>query len=228
MPVFAPDNEPHIRENCADFENVRLFNGVSTARSLKFENSSPLLNDLILRGLYHVQTPIVALINGDIIIRRDFRERAQNIFRKYGNGVFLSGTRFNLDLGYEINSEKTYDKFHDESVSIYNEFNSADIFLGSTELFKKMAEDMPSLVMGRYGWDNWIHFWVVANEVPHYNCTHSLLTVHCQHDHNHIERQEGKPGRKALSSVHNLTHLRNMQNLYGDTVRINRWQAVEI
>lgn len=228
IPMYCPDDELSVRSNCADFDNVTILEDVKTARSLKFENDSPLVNDLILKGLEQIKNPIVALINGDIIIRRDFAERAGKVFTKYGNDVFLTGTRFNLDLGYEINSDETYDRFHEEKVSIHNTFNSADIFITSTEIFKKMAEEMPPLVMGRYGWDNWIHFWVVANDISHYNCTHSLLTVHCQHDHTHIEKQEGKPGRKALSSVHNLTHLRNMQNVYGNTVRISNWQAAEI
>lgn len=229
VPVVAVDNEPFIKANCCEFNNVRLVEGIKTARALGFDNACPLINDMIFRCLQHVETPLVALINGDIIIQADFRSQLEKIGNRYGWDVFMTGTRFGVDLQYEINSEETYRQLHEEESKVHNEVNSADIFIASKDTFQRMAEDMPDIILGRYGWDNWIHFWAATSGgVPTLNCTHALKTIHCQHDHAHIEHQEGKPGRKALSSVHNLTLLRNMQNLYGPTVRINKWTAVEI
>lgn len=228
IPVLAVDNEPFVKVNCCEYNNVRLIRGVKTSRSLGFDNACPLINDMMLRSLPYVETPLVGLINGDIIIQADFRQRLERIVSRYGWDVFMTGTRFGLDLGYEINSEETYRQFHEEETKVHNEINSADIFIAPVQMFEKMSRDMPDIILGRYGWDNWIHFWAEVNAPQKLNCTHALKTIHCQHDHDHIEHQEGKPGRKALSSVHNLTLLRNMQNLYGTTVRINKWPRVEI
>jgi len=227
--AIAPNNESFIKANCRDFSNVELLDNVVTARSKGFNNSCPLLNDLIRSALDLIETPMVAFINGDIIIDKNFKLYLSNIISDHGYDIFLSGTRFDIDLKFEINTEEKYSSFLEDlnkRAVIYNECNSADIFITSKSLFHKMAEDMPPLVLGRYGWDNWIHFWAVANNLPCFNCTNSLITIHCRHDHSHISHQEKKSGRKAPSSVYNLTHLRNMQNVYGNTVRINKWTRV--
>jgi hypothetical protein len=211
-----------------DYDVEKVFD-VKKGMDLNFKNNDcPLINDLLLKGINLCDTPYLCLINSDVIVRTDFKDSIRRVFDKYGSDIFITGTRIDIDLKELINTPKSLKNIMDNSGRLYNTVNSAEVFITTKEIFKKMAETMASMIMGRYGWDNYIHFWMIANNIPCFNCTEAIPVYHCRHDHSHIENLEGKPGRKAPSSIHNLLSLRSMQDLYGTTVRINKWRQVSI
>ena len=225
--IVAPNNESDIKENCQRFPSVKLLPGIRTARDFHFQHNSPVLKDLLLRGLDEYQDEWVVLINSDVLLPRDFYLTLKDVGRRYRDNAFIAVTRYDIDLFYEVDTHQKHDAVFTEEATIYNEHCSSDVFISRRENFLKMAKDMPPFILGRYGWDNWIHYYVYVNFYA-LNGTRVFKTLHCRHNHQHIEMQEGRPGRYALSSVHNLTLLRNMQNLYGQSIRINRWPYVEI
>lgn len=218
-----------IYEQVFDDFNITKILNVETGQDKGFKNNDcPLINDLLLKGIELSKTPMICLINSDVIIPIDFKEKFDRIFEKYGTDIFITATRRDIDLGDLIDSDNALDKISNISANAYNVVNSAEIFVTSKKIFKQMAKGMSPMIMGRYGWDNYIHFWMIANKIPCYNCTDMIPIYHCQHDHQHIENLEGKPGRNALSSIYNLTHLKDMQNKYGNTIRINKWPQISI
>lgn len=226
--AFTCINESNIVEGCFGY-NMVYVNKVRTAKDIQFNNNAVLIKDLILRSLESVQRDPVVFINGDIIITPGFHDKLFSLWDKYGPEVFMTGTRYGVDIDSEIESDEAFKKALELPREPYNETDSSDIFIASRMTFRKMAEDMSDMIMGRYGWDNWIHYWAEAHPIKKINCTHSLVILHANHDYTHIENQEGAHGRKAPSSVHNLLLLRNMQALYGQsTVRINKWEYAEI
>lgn len=225
--VYAPDNEPTVKENVARFSNVQLVPEVLTARHFRYQNSSPILKDLLLKSLDMIDQPMVAFINSDILIPSDFAQLIRRVVTKYGTDIFIVVSRFDIDLFFEVDTMEKWRQVYDQTCTVHNDACSSDLFIASKENFRKMARSIPEFVLGRYGWDNWIHFYVHATFTS-YNGTHLFKTLHCRHGHQHIEIQEGKPGRYAPSSVHNLTLLRNMQNIYGSSIRINKWPQLEL
>jgi len=72
IPVIAADTEGDAKEYCTRFPNVTLLKGIRTAKDLGYNNCAPILKDLIVEALKGVKTPLVGLINSDILIPMDF------------------------------------------------------------------------------------------------------------------------------------------------------------
>lgn len=210
----------------SDLYGKRLY-GVRNGYDIGYKNDADVIKDLILAGVECSESEVIVLINGDIIILPGFYKIINSMIGKYGINSFFTSTRYDINLAFEVCDEKTYNDACNLERRLYDTVSSSDIFIMSRENMRKMAEEMPDLIMGRYGWDNWIHYWAAAN-LPHYNCTNVLITLHCNHNHEHIENQEGFPGKKAPSSAHNLRLLEEMSNKYGSMIRINKWQKVEL
>lgn len=220
IPVFAPDMEPPTCE-----KNINFIKGIKTGKDLGFKNSTPVIKDMILGCLDHIQTPMVGFINSDIIIPADFQSIYKRVLKKYGESVFIAVTRYDFTLKEEINDlGKLGDAFKQDAL-IYDEASSSDLFIASKATFKKMAEEMPNFMLGRYAWDNWLHYYAAVHLHP-LNGTYTFKTLHCRHTHQHIMDQEGSPGRKASSSAYNISLLKDMQDHYGSTIRINKWEFV--
>jgi hypothetical protein len=221
VPVYAISDELYT------YAGLTTLEGVKTGRDLKFKTSSPLINDLIKQALPKISTPLVGFINSDIIILEDFADKIAQIVLKYGPDIFMTGTRYQIKLPYEVDSPESYARIQGEERRIYDEMSSADIFIASKEFYAKMADAMPNFIMGRYAWDNWIHTYAEINIKEKYNCTKVLPTLHCVHSIEHIERQEGLPGRRAPSAVHNIRLYEGTFLRYGSS-RINKWPYVEL
>lgn len=227
IPVIAPDNVPNAEKHCSKFKNVSIYNGVKTAKDLGYKNTSPLLNDMLKRGTEQVTTPLVGLINCDVLIPEDFLDTLKAVVKKYGEGNLIVVTRHDIDLFSEIDTvDKLKSAFEQES-KIYDINSSSDLFIASRNIFRALAVHMPNFILGRYAWDNWLHY---KGAVHHrgYNGTKVFKILHCRHTHSHIEIQEGRPGRKAPSSVHNIKLLEDMRNQYGAMPRINTWPYLEL
>lgn len=225
--TVAPLNEVGVKEGCAPYDNITLIDGVKRARELGFGNQSPIVKDLILKALPHMDTVMVALINSDIIIPENFVEIIQKIVNKYGYSVYMVGSRQDIQLNYHVNSPETFKKVFQEKRVDYDAHTSSDIFITSKFLWRKIVHDMPDFILGRYGWDNWLHMYAEINSLNKFNCSSVLPILHCQHNHLHIKVQEGKEGRNADSSQHNIRLWEAVRGVYG-TTRIKYWPAIEL
>jgi len=223
----VPDNEIGVKAACQSYSNVKLISNIKRARELGFSNQSPIVRDLIAGVLPLVNTPMVALINSDIIILPDFSERIEKIVKKYGYDIYMVGTRHDIDLKFTVNSSESYQKVLNEPRELYDVSTSSDIFITSKFLWRKIIHEMPEFVLGRYGWDNWLHTIAEVKGFRKFNCTSALTTLHCRHNYQHILLQEQKQGQNAASSQHNLGLWSKVRDVYG-TTRINAWPAIEI
>jgi len=225
--TFTPENEVGIKEACQGYSNVKMIPGVKRARELGFSNQSPIVKDMIAKALPLVNTTMIGLVNSDIIIESDFSERVEKIVRKYGYDIYLIGTRYNIPLDTLIDSEKSYEKVLKEKREMFDTSTSSDIFIASKFTWRKIIHEMPEFILGRYGWDNWLHTIAEIKDYRRFNCTKALTTLHCEHDHRHIILQEKIPKQAAPSSQHNFNLWQKVRDIYG-TTRINAWPEIEI
>jgi hypothetical protein len=223
IPVIAADTEGDAGKYCTRFPNVTLLKNIRTARDIGFKNRAPLLNNLLTEALKAIQTPLVGLINSDIILPMDFKNSLQKMMIKTGQQGFIAFTRYDLTLEEEIKTVRDLRKLFARESTVYDEATSSDLFISSYENFKKIAEEIPEFILGRYGWDNWIHLFAEVT-FKCFNGTKTLKTLHCRHDHSHIANQEGKPGKSAASSAYNISLLEPIRAKYGNDVRINHWE----
>lgn len=225
--TFTPENEIGIRDACQGYSNVKLIPDVKRARELGFSNQSPIIRDMITKALPLINTPMIALINSDIIILPNFSERIEKIVKKYGFNIYLVGTRFDIKLTTLVNSEESYKQVIGEDRKMYDVCTSADLFITSKFIWRKIIHEMPEFILGRYGWDNWLHMIAEIRGFRKYNCTEALTTLHCEHDHKHIVLQEKIPKQAAPSSQYNLNLWQKAKDVFG-TTRINSWPKIEI
>ena len=225
--TFTPENEVGIKEACQGYSNVKMIPGVKRARELGFSNQSPIVRDMIAKALPLVKTPMIALINSDIVLLPNFAERIERILKKYGLDIFMVGTRRDIELNTLINSAESYKQVLKEDREMYDESTSSDIFIASKFTWRKIIHEMPEFILGRYGWDNWLHTIAEIKDYRRFNCTKALTTLHCEHDHRHIILQEKIPKQAAPSSQHNLNLWQKVRDIYG-TTRINAWPEIEI
>lgn len=225
--VVAPLNEVGLKEKCSGYSNLILIEGVQRARELGFSNQCPIVKDLIAKSLPLLDTTIIAFINSDVIITENFVEKIQKIINKYGYDVYMVGSRRDIQLNYYVNTPETYKKVQEEKREDYDNSTSSDIFITSKFLWRKIIYDMPDFILGRYGWDNWLHMYAEINNLKKFNCSDALPILHCKHDHMHIFYQEKAKGQAAASSQHNIALWEEVRGIYG-TTRISAWPKVEI
>jgi hypothetical protein len=225
--IFAPLNEVGLKEATGSYENVTFIPDVKRGREIGFNTQAPIVKDLLIKALPLINTPMIAMINSDIIITDNFIINLEKIFVKYGFDVFMVGSRSDVKLNYMVNSPETYRKFQEEPRKFYDNATSSDIFITSKFLWRKIAQEMPEFIFGRICWDNWMHLYGELHVGKKYNCTKVLPILHCEHGHEHIKAQEGIWGKDAPSSQHNLKLWMPIQNEYG-CPRINHWPSVEL
>lgn len=225
--TFTPENEIGVKDACQGYSNVKLIPNVKRARELGFPNQSPIVRDMIMKALPLVKTPMIALINSDIIILPDFAERIEKIVKKYGYDIYLVGTRRDIKLKTLINSEESYKQVIEEDRELYDKSTSSDLFITSKFMWRKIIHEMPEFILGRYGWDNWLHMIAEIKGFRKFNCTETLIILHCEHDYKHIMLQEKIPEQAASSSQYNLNLWQKVKDVYG-TTRINAWPKIEL
>lgn len=196
----------------SSYDNIGIVVSTRRENDIGLSGDAVILPDLIKAGLNACPTNMMALINSDILITPSFREKFEDVVRNRGQDIFLTGSRYDIKLSFQIDSAETYEKAMALSRSMYNPESSADVFIASVGVWKSMVDKMPLFVHGRCAWDNWIHSWARKNVQKYFNCTNALVTLHC--DHPHITT-------KGHPSVDHNYSLFSQSGLTGE--RINTW-----
>lgn len=227
IPVIAPANEVDTEGVCAGYDNITLIDGVKRGREIGFPTQSPIVPDLIGKALPFVDTTMVAYINSDIIITENFVEKIQQIIDKYGYDIFGVSSRNEIDLKEYVNTPESYKAVLEQERQAYDDSTSSDLFLASKFTWRKVISEMPDYILGRWGWDNYLHMMGEIYSLKKYNCSDALQILHCKHTFHHIYAQEKKHEKEAPSSQHNLALWEKTRGMYG-TTRIKVWPRVEL
>jgi len=170
---------------------------------------------------------MVAYINSDIIITENFVEKIQQIIDKYGYDIFGVSSRNEIDLKEYVNTPESYKAVLEQERQAYDDSTSSDLFLASKFTWRKVISEMPDYILGRWGWDNYLHMMGEIYSLKKYNCSDALQILHCKHTFHHIYAQEKKHEKEAPSSQHNLALWEKTRGMYG-TTRIKVWPRVEL
>jgi hypothetical protein len=226
--IVAPENEVGLKESCSGYKNLILFPGVKRARELGFQNQSPIVKDLIDKALPYVETPMIGLINSDIIIPEDFSSLTERIFKKYGFNIFLVTSRQDIQLNYSVNSLESYTAVQKELKQFYDTLTSSDLFITSKFWWRKIVSVMPEFILGRYAWDNWLHMYAEMNmNNDKYNASKIINILHCKHSHDHIFVQEKARDQQAPSSQYNIKLWEQARGTYGTPI-ISAWKEIQL
>jgi len=225
--VYAPFNEVDTKQECDNWDNITLIDGVKRGREVGFPTQSPIVPDLIAKALPAIDTVMVAYINSDIIITENFAEKMQQMFEKYGYDMYAVGSRSDIDLKECVSTPEAYKRVLGQEREPYDDSTSSDIFIASKYTWRKIISEMPDYILGRWGWDNYLHMTAEIYGLKKFNCSDSLPLLHCKHTFQHIFLQEKKNEREAPSCLYNLALWEKTRAVYG-TTRIKSWPKVEM
>lgn len=151
---------------------------------LSSENGLPLINGMFDRAREESEDPLLAYVNADIILLPDFVKAARRV-AELEEKFLLVGRRWDLDVTEPIDFSQEYeDKLRKWVKGDGEQFilKASDFFVFPRELFT----DVPDLLVGRAGWDNWMMYYATIQPWPAVDITADALCIHQNHDYAHL------------------------------------------
>ena len=155
----------------ASKHNIKHFSNVKCTKS-----GLPLLNSFLQIAEKEANHNTIAWISSDIILPKDFL----NIFNTPLPKQFLiSAQRWNMNIEnyidfskYDFNVAKKCGKLHPPTA-------------GDLLMFTKgFLKDVPTFIIGRAMYDNWIYYKARAQHIPLIDATPLITIVHQNHEYN--------------------------------------------
>ena len=202
--VLLMGSEAGIAEVAAEF-------GVRQVKDVPCSDSGlPLISGMFDRGRELSDAPLLAYANADIILLPDFVEAAQNVADQ-ANEFLLVGQRWNLDVTELIDFSEGYEDRLRMMVAKQGELYTlaaSDFFVFPRHLFT----DVPDLLVGRSGWDNWMMYYGTRQPWPAVDVTADTVCIHQNHDYAHLP--EGQPHYTLEESQVNIRLAGGRRHMY--------------
>ena len=161
---------------------------------------TPLVSSIFRTARENSSSPLLAYVNADILLTPAFVQSAQLVMRQTDKFLMV-GRRWDLDVSQKMDFSEGWvenlDTLVNESANLHPAGGS-DYFVFPRNCFS----DIPDLVIGRAGWDNWMIYearkqgWPVVDVTPTYKVIHQL------HDYSHLPG--GKPHYRHPESDENV------------------------
>jgi hypothetical protein len=162
--------------------------GVQHSASVSFNaNGVPLVSSMLKLARETSDSPLLCIINADIILMADFVKVARQVTvegKAPGRYVLLS-RRWDLDVREPIDFSAGWEARLREQVQQDGRLHrpmGSDFFLFPRECYM----DMPDFAIGRAGWDNWMIYRARREGWPVIDATPSMTVIHQNHDYRHL------------------------------------------
>lgn len=148
------------------------------------DRGTPLISSMLEVTRKYTSSPMLGLVNADILFGSDLVEAARCIFGQKDKFVFLS-RRWDLEVTETIDFspgwEDTLKKLAHKKGNLHKPAGS-DFFVFPRECYSAI----PPFAVGRSGWDNWMIYKARTEKWPVIDCTPSMMVVHQTHDYSHL------------------------------------------
>lgn len=151
-------------------------------------NGVPLISSMFKLARENSNSDLLCIINADMILMPDFVEAAMKVKGQRSEFVLLS-QRWDYDIEKPIDFGEGWQSRLGEDVRKQNQLHrpaGSDFFLFPGSCYM----DVPSFIIGRSGWDNWMIYKARKENWAVIDCTPSIMIVHQNHDYSHLP--EGK------------------------------------
>jgi len=153
-------------------------------------NGVPLISSMVRLARETSQSPLLCIINADIILMPDFAAAVRQLpALRAGAGlpeqfVFLS-RRWDLEVGAPIDFSSGWDqrlRAVARAQGSLHKPSGSDFFVFPRECYG----DVPDFAIGRAGWDNWMIYRARQQGWPVVDGTPSVTIIHQNHDYRHL------------------------------------------
>ena len=152
-------------------------------------NGVPLISSMFKLARENSNSDLLCIINADMVLMPDFVESAKKVKGLRSEFVLLS-QRWDLDVTKPLDFSGDWSRGLRSMVHGQGQLHrpaGSDFFLFPRSCYM----DVPSFVIGRSGWDNWMIYRARKENWAVVDCTPSVMIVHQNHDYSHLP--EGKP-----------------------------------
>lgn len=172
--VILLGNNEGAREAAKEFDILHIPNVEIN------ESGLPLIRSLFREAQKIAKFPILCYVNGDIIFTDDFLKAIKKIASGYEQFLCV-GRRWDTEIRTPISFDKNWQKNIKTLVKkegALHGYSGIDYFVFT----KGMFQDIPPLVVGRGGWDNWMIYDTRKRHIPVIDVTKATTVVHQGHD----------------------------------------------
>ena len=163
------------------------------------ELGTPLLDDLFKRAKETTDTPLLCYVNSDIILLQSFQEAIAAVHEHFPQ--FLAVThRWEIDLPKPLDF-KSDQRLHLGLLprGVPGHHTAIDLFVFSRDMYV----DVPSLLIGRAWFDQWLIKDALVHGLPVVDMTKVARAIHQKHDYAHISggQQGAYSGEEAQRNL---------------------------
>lgn len=192
--ILLIGDDPGVEENAKAL-------GVRHIRDVKRNSSgTPMLDDIFRLARENSDSPLLAYVNADIILKRDFVEVSRIMLSKEKK-FLLVGQRWDLDVQTALDFSDGWEAEFDKDLAARGRRHPAggsDYFVFPREVFTSI----PAFAIGRSGWDNWMFYEARVKGWKLINCSKVINIIHQDHDYAHLPN--GLPHYRQAESAENV------------------------
>tara|TARA_S200000501_G_scaffold367155_1_gene403080 strand:- start:8469 stop:9314 length:846 start_codon:yes stop_codon:yes gene_type:complete len=161
-------------------EYSKIINATYIPKIKCTDSGIPLISDMIFQGTRRAKYDLLLLINADIILPNNFLDIIQ-ILKNRKKKFLAIGHRWDMDVDEYINFNNPTETKNFWSLSIevskQHSCTGIDYFI-----FKKgTLKSLPDFAIGRFGWDNWILWYVRRRLIPLIDLSAEIKVIHQNH-----------------------------------------------
>jgi hypothetical protein len=163
---------------------ARHVGGVETT-----EYGTPLLSSAFALARAAAETRVLAYVNADILLLRDFPTAIRRI--RFDRFLCL-GRRWNVEVHGPIDFTGPYEEHLRALVEERGRLalpDAIDYFVFDRD---GPLADLPRFAVGRPGWDNWMIYRARSLRIPVVDATRAITAIHQQHGYEHVPEGSGK------------------------------------
>ena len=192
--ILLIGDDPGVEENAKAL-------GVRYVRDVKRNASgTPMLDDIFRIARENSDSPLLAYVNADIILKRDFVETSRKILDREKK-FLLVGQRWDLDVQVDLEFPQGWESEFDKDLAARgcrHPAGGSDYFVYPRDIFTSI----PPFAIGRSGWDNWMFYEARVKGWKLINCSNAINIIHQDHDYAHLPN--GLPHYRQPESAENV------------------------
>jgi hypothetical protein len=147
-------------------------------------SGTPLLSSLFSLAREESGSPLLAYVNADIILFKNFLESAKQIYAA-SQQFLIVGQRWDLEVNSLLDFSQGWQKRLLGECEIAGKLHKptgSDYFIFPRSCFIKM----PDFAIGRAGWDNWMLYEARQRGWKVVDATQAIHIIHQNHDYSHL------------------------------------------
>ncbi|MBN2044452.1 MAG: hypothetical protein JW757_05475 [Anaerolineales bacterium] len=184
----------------------------------------PYLNDMLARTRALSASPVLAVVNTDILLFQNFAENARLALETLGD-FMLVGRRWDLDITEELDFDPQIEsrlKMDTQTRGQLKSPTASDYFIFS----RTVLNEIPNFTIGRAGWDSWMIYHALQQPWPVLDATREIFIVHQNHDYSHLPN--GQPHYRHPESERNVALGGGDRNMYDQTDLRLSWMGGKV